>query len=208
MIGRKITPAGADTINAANSAAKDDMVHVTANASPGWEFVGWTTDGPPLADASKKTTTFTMPEKAVTVEAEFRMVMHTVTIGPLTGGKISVDGGEAMVLGTISVQENKACSIEVVADPGWYFWSWGADPRPVSSDFSGMAAYFRAQQDFTLSATFEQAYVPIYMDTEGITNSDAEGAAESGGNGYSFLAKAGERVEVRAIPGIGEEFVE
>ena len=54
------------------SYAEGATVTITANDRSGYTFTGWSSADVTFADASSKTTTFTMPAKAVTVTANYR----------------------------------------------------------------------------------------------------------------------------------------
>lgn len=54
------------------SYAESATVTITANDRSGYTFTGWSGANVTFADASKKTTSFTMPAKAVTVTANYR----------------------------------------------------------------------------------------------------------------------------------------
>ena len=87
----------ADKLNA----TLGETVTITAYDMAGKKFVGWTTeDGMTFADATKATTTFTMPEKNVTVKANFEDLPATyhVTVVGGTADKTEYAPGETVTI--------------------------------------------------------------------------------------------------------------
>lgn len=78
---------------------KDQTVTITADTREGYEFTEWTSDvGVVFADSKAKTTTFTMPSKAVSVTANYK----TVNIDGGSSGGSSSSGGSASSSSTSS----------------------------------------------------------------------------------------------------------
>ena len=70
-------------------------VTITANDRSGYTFTGWSGADVTFADAAAKTTTFTMPEKAVTVTANYRRNSSGVVDN---GGESTTDGSSAVIV--------------------------------------------------------------------------------------------------------------
>ena len=74
--------------------AEGDTVTVTADERNGYTFTGWSSgDGVTFADSKAKTTTFTMPAKAVAVKANYTRNSSGGNTGGGSGGSGNHDGG-------------------------------------------------------------------------------------------------------------------
>lgn len=95
--------------NGSATYAEGDTVTITANTAPeGQHFTGWTvvSGGVALADASKVTTTFTMPDKAVEIKANYEVNTYTITARSDSNGAVSPVG-----IITVNHGEDKAFTI-------------------------------------------------------------------------------------------------
>ena len=97
-----------------------DTVSITADAAaPGTEFAGWTSaDGVAFADAAALSTTFVMPAKNVTVTANHRITVATLTMVVVGNGAVSPAPG------THEVPLNVPQNIAATADANWHFVNW------------------------------------------------------------------------------------
>lgn len=87
----------------ASKATEGTKVTLTANAAPaGKVFDKWVVSGATVADTSKVTTTFTMPENDVTAQATYKNVVYKVTV---TNGKASAS--TAVMGGSITLTANQ-----------------------------------------------------------------------------------------------------
>ena len=84
--------------------SEGEKVNITANDRSGYTFTNWTgSDGVVFANASSKTTSFTMPAKAVTVRANY-----SANGGGYSGGSSGgTTSGESSLDGTSPKEENK-----------------------------------------------------------------------------------------------------
>lgn len=97
---------------------KGDIVTIKANDKPGYTFIGWSSaDGVNFADIKAKTTTFEMPEKPVTVIANFKKDGDN-TLGYMA----TVNGGSG------SGEYSEGDIVTIIADkkPGYTFTGWSS----------------------------------------------------------------------------------
>ena len=80
------------------SYADGATVTITANNRSGYTFTGWSGADVTFADASQKTTTFTMPAKAVTVSANYRQNNSGGNGGGSDGGSSSNDNNSSPIV--------------------------------------------------------------------------------------------------------------
>ncbi len=96
------SPSVGSTLTGSTSTAHyGGPISISATVPDGYSFAGWTTsDGVTFADATSNSTSFTMPAKDVTVQANFKRI-HTVTwyvngssysTGVMTGNTKVIDG--------------------------------------------------------------------------------------------------------------------
>lgn len=156
--------------------AKDANVSITADTAPsGKEFDKWiSSDGMTFANANASSTTFTMPEKAVTVTATYKdlpVVTYTVTFnkngGDTEAGQITkaaISGGN---VGTLPTAPTKS---------GYNFSGW-------NTAANGSGTVFTAATAVTANLTVyaQWTLVPSGGSPSGGSSSRGGGGSSSGG---------------------------
>ena len=124
-------------------------VSIFATAPTGQRFVRWTSDdGVVFDNAESAETTFTMPDKNVTVTAEFEYIPYTVTV---VGGTAYTDGEPAE-----SITAEYGDYINIVADvpTGKRFVKWTSDSADVvfGSETSATTTFEMPAKNVTVTA--------------------------------------------------------
>ena len=140
----------AQTTGAGNY-VKDATVTIDAGTRSGYTFDGWTSeDGVIFANAGKARTTFTMPEKAVTVTANWMRNpsydYYIISASAGTGGSISPSG-------SISVREGLDKTFIIIPDSGWRISDVLVDGKSVGAVTS--YTFDNVQMKHTIEATFK-----------------------------------------------------
>ena len=145
----------------AGSYAKDATVTIDAGTRSGYTFDGWTSeDGVTFASAGSVQTTFTMPEKAVTVTANWKKKSSgggggsssskdyfTIIASARTGGSISPSG-------SISVREGQDKSFTITPDSGYHILSVLVDGKSIGAVTS--YTFDDVQKKHSIEAVFEK----------------------------------------------------
>jgi hypothetical protein len=132
-------------------------VSIRAEPASGYGFVNWTADAQvTFDDDTAEETTFTMPDQAVTIIAHFGVAYDlTMAIDPVGGGDvIDVAGKGAYAAGATA-------RISAVANPGYAFGNWTADPTVTFGSVGAAETTFTMPaQPVTVTAHFTQALPP------------------------------------------------
>lgn len=176
-------------------------ITVTAAASEGYEFKGWTENGSIVSGDAEYT--FTVDADR-TLTATFEKepapvpVTHTVSVSadPAEGGTVSGSG---------TYQDNESVTVTATANIGYTFKIWTEGGSAVSTS----AAYtFTATADRTLAAVFEKEPdnpdppTPVTTYTVSVNASPTAGGTVSGGGSYQENTS----VTVRATANSGYTF--
>lgn len=141
----------------AGSYAKDATVTIDAGTRSGYTFDGWTSaDGVTFANAGSAQTTFTMPDKAVTVTANWKKNSggggggssydyYTITASAGTGGSISPSG-------SVSVREDTDKTFTITPDSGYHISDVLVDGKSVGAVTS--YTFEDVQKKHTIEAVF------------------------------------------------------
>lgn len=189
------------TASGSGSYSDGASVTVSAFASEGYEFKGWTenstivsTEASYTFDATaNRTLTATFEKKQAPAP-----VTHTVSVSadPAAGGTVTGNG---------TYQENASVTVTATANEGYTFKHWTESGSGVSTS----AAYtFTATADRTLVAVFEKDSdepdppTPVTTYTVSVSASPAAGGTVSGGGTYLSGASA----TVRAVVNPGYTF--
>lgn len=143
-------------ITGAGSYAKDATVTIDAGTHSGYTFDGWTSaDGVKFANADSEKTTFTMPDKAVTVTANWTKKSsggggpsydyYTITASAGTGGSISPSG-------SVSVREGRDKTFTITPDSGYHISDVLVDGKSVGAVTS--YTFENVQKKHTIEAVF------------------------------------------------------
>ena len=137
--------------------AKDATVTIDAGTRSGYTFDGWTSaDGVTFADKNRTQTTFTMPDKAVTVTANWKKNSggggggssydyYTITASAGTGGSISPSG-------SVSVREDTDKTFTITPDSGYHISDVLVDGKSVGAVTS--YTFEDVQKKHTIEAVF------------------------------------------------------
>lgn len=136
-------------------AVADTEITITATADDGYEFVKWIIMGATPDEETEETTTFTMPEAAVTVEAEFALLPPTeydITVTPANHGEIAVTVDDEPIVKAIADTE---ITITATANDGYMFVKWiitGATPENVNAETT---TFTMPESNVTVAAEFK-----------------------------------------------------
>ena len=172
-------------------------VSIFATAPTGQRFVRWTSaDGVVFEDETSAETTFTMPDKDVTVTAVFEYINYTVSV---TGGTAYTDGEPA---GSITAEYGDFINIVAEVPTGKRFVKWTSDSADVvfDSETSETTSFEMPDKDVTVTAVFE--YIDYTVTVNGGTAQVNDGVASA-----SVKAHYGEEVTITAAaPATGMKF--
>lgn len=151
-----------------------DSQTITASASPGWQFTGWSGTG--IANPADATTTVIV-DGDKTLTAHFARIQHTLTVttSQVEGGTVS--GGGVFDRGSTQ-------PITATPAPGWHFDGWSgtgiADPNSPATSVS-------IDTNKTVTANFaptdSDANANGILDTWESANFGSTGAGENPANG-------------------------
>ncbi len=132
---------------------KDDQVSISAQASAGYKFTGWTAPAGHFVDASAAQTVFIMPPEAVTVTANFEP-LHQLNMAASPP-----EGGTALDLtGTGPYDVGDEVEIGAQANEGYRFTGWTAPAGQFADASSANTVFIMPPQDVTVTANFAPAY--------------------------------------------------
>jgi hypothetical protein len=172
-------------------------ISIRAVANPGYGFVGWTANTTvTFGNATFAETTFTMPDQAVTVTANFEAAYNlTMVADPVAGGSaidVAAEGAYA---------EGTEVNIKAETAAGYGFVNWTADPTVTFDDATAEETTFTMpDQAVNVTAHFGLAYnLTVAADPVG------------GGNAIDVAGKGayaeGATVRIKAEPAAGYGFV-
>ena len=188
----KTEPDDGGTVSGGGSYIHGELVTVSATASEGYEFVNWT-EGENIV-SSQSSFTYTMPGKDVTMTANFREIVYTLTLvaDPTEGGTFDGEGTYA---------EGENIQVSAAVSPGYEFVSWTNGESIVSTQSS--FTYTMPGNDVTLTANFQEVESPPENYTLTLVANPAGAGILQGGGSYV----EGEEVLVSAAATEGYEFV-
>ena len=150
-----VAPAGTGTatdVTNTSPYAPDTVVSIKAIPAIGYQFASWSAPAGVFGNATAAETTFTMPDQAVTVTANFEEgVTHTLTMAasPVMGGTATDVTGHSIYT------EGEVVTLQAVAASGYQFVRWTAtagtfgNPDAASTIFNMPGVYV------TVTANFE-----------------------------------------------------
>lgn len=165
------------------SFVEGETVTVKAGSAPeGHEFTGWTSaDGVDFADASSEETTFTMPDKAVTVTANYKAKIFKVTFVDENGTTLAESDVE---------YAKTADKPDCTAPDGYKLDGWYQDPAFTKAyDFSTPVA------SDTIVYVKWAAIAYVVTDITGVTNDNA----------HTWTRGSGKAVVITVKPAEGED---
>jgi uncharacterized repeat protein (TIGR02543 family) len=176
----------------------ETTVSIKAEAAAGYKFVNWTAPegAGTFASATAAQTTFTMPEEATTVTANFvKAYTLTMAVSPDDSGTATDETGQSpYTTGTV-------VSIKAVPAAGYRFVNWAATADILfGSDKAAETTLTMPAQNITVTANFVKAYTLTMA-----VSPDGGGMAtdETGQSPYA----AGAVVNIKAVPAAGYAFV-
>jgi hypothetical protein len=127
-----VDPAGGGTVTDVSDESPYEagtIVSIKAEANAGYRFVNWTAvPDVVFHNATAAEATFTMPDEAVTVTANFEPILTyalTMTVAPVAGGVATDETGAN------SYGAGATVAIKAAAAPGYGFANWTAVPKVV-----------------------------------------------------------------------------
>lgn len=112
-----ITAGTGGTVTGTAKYSQGDTVTITATPDLGYTFANWTvlSGGVTLANANSASTSFTMPNNAVSVQANFTRKPYLVTINPTSAGTIT---------GNTYYNAGDTVTVKAVPNNGYVFSKW------------------------------------------------------------------------------------
>ena len=135
------------------------VVSIKAEANAGYRFVNWTA-APEVAfdNANAAETTFTMPDKAVTVTANFVAVCQ-LTTSSTTGGSVIAPGE-----GKFTYDAGQPVSLVASPDDGYEFVEWTGNVANID-DLNAASTTIAMDGDYSITANFEEDEEPPLVST-------------------------------------------
>lgn len=189
-----VSPSGGGTVTlGASSGYYNDQINITASASTGYAFSGWTTTGGTIASASSVSTKITMPAANTTVTASFTHVSYSVS------SVVSPSGGGTVTLGASSAYYNDSVSITATPETGYQFSGWTTTGGTIASASSASTTLTMPNANVTVTATFTKIDYAI------TTSVDPAGAGTIS-TSPSSTAQIGDTVVISQSPSVGFAF--
>ena len=151
---------------------------------------------------------FTMPEKNVTVSAEFGLIDYKITKNTMTNGSVTVKNSEGAEIDTANAGET--VTLAATPDDGFALKNFMVkDSNNIMMELSGMGntrTFRMPAKNVTVSATFEGAPYNLTISDKitGGTVTAAGSGVETAGN--ATTAKAGSEVTLTVTPDTGFNF--
>ncbi len=125
-------------------------IAIEAVAAAGYQFVNWTAAPDVVFDnANAAETTFTMPDEAVTITANFVAVCQ-LTISTTTGGSVIAPGE-----GKFTYDVGQPVSLVAEPDDGYRFVEWTGNVATID-DLNAASTTVIADGDYSITANFEE----------------------------------------------------
>lgn len=151
---------GSISAGASGNYAAGNVISLIAVPETGYAFSGWTATSGKFSDAASASCSFTMPDGAATVTANFTPVRYTITVQSEAGGSVNeeVSGQYPM---------NSKINLKATPDEGYTFKRWlnyygGA----FENEFSPETVYTSPAASVTIYAQFEEDVSSIMFDQE------------------------------------------
>lgn len=126
------------------------VVSIKAEANAGYRFANWTAAPEVVFDnANAAETTFTMPDEAVTVTANFVEVCQ-LTISSTTGGSVIAPGE-----GKFTYDAGQLVSLVAEPDDGYKFVEWTGNVATID-DLNAASTTVITDGDYSITANFEE----------------------------------------------------
>ena len=134
----------------------DDVVQLTAEAEPGWHFVGWTGG----VTSTSPTVSLTM-RQTETVIAHFEQEHYTLDVNLVNNG-VGVGGAVSLSPSQTTYLYGDEVTLTATPNPGWTFggWSGGATGTELSTKVT-------ITDDTVVTATFDQIHYNLNVTVVG-----------------------------------------
>ncbi|MCL2637897.1 MAG: InlB B-repeat-containing protein [Oscillospiraceae bacterium] len=153
------------------SVLRHTTAEVTANPAPvGMQFKNWTASGVTLADADSVSTSFTMPEQAVSVTANYERLAATVSSLSVSPGTAEVQKGTAFQLSAAVAGANDPTQTVT--------WAVSGGIAGTTINNSGLLTVAADETAETLTVTATSALSANISNTAVITITDEPSAVE------------------------------
>ena len=161
-----------------SEAKKGETVTIKAEVPEDNEFTGWTGEGVEFADATAVETTFEMPEKDVTIKANFKNTVYYVT----------VEGGEASHK---TAKKGETVTITAIIPEEHEFTGWTGEGVEFADATAAETTFTMPEADVKVTANFKEKVYNVTVE-----------------NGSSDIktAKKGETVTIKANVPEGKNF--
>lgn len=169
----KVVPAEGGTITASpeGEVAEGTTVNISAVADEGYEFSGWNCRG--ISNPNKRaSTSFVMPTKDVTVNAEFKKIEEEAEKYTL---KVVTEGGGDVSPKSATYEAGEKVTVTAAAKDGFMFYQWYTEDVKLKSSSYYITEFEMPENDVTLRAVFavkqseEKKTVPVTFQTNGGT---------------------------------------
>jgi hypothetical protein len=132
--------------------APGTVVSIKAVPAIGYQLANWSAPAGSFGNTTAATTTFTMPDQAVTVTANFEeAITHTLNMAasPVVGGTATDVTGHSIYT------EGEVVTIQAVAASGYGFVRWTATAGTLGNANAASTIFTMPGADVTVTATFE-----------------------------------------------------
>jgi hypothetical protein len=173
------------------------IVSITAEANAGYRFVNWMATPEVVFDnANAAETTFTMPDEAVTITANFIAVCQ-LTICSTAGGEVTTPGE-----GTFTYDASTVTNLVASPDAGYRFVNWTGNVTNIAN-VDAASTTIAVNSDYSVIANF----VETPADRFAVTTSSTDGGSITTPGEGSFVYDEGTVVNLEAEPDEGYRFV-
>ena len=140
----------ATDVTGASSYAAGTVVGIKAEAAEGYVFAGWTATAGIVGNVTAAETTYTMPDKNVTISARFELKAgwYELTI-------LSTDGGTTTPAeGTYVLESGTTTDLKAIAAEGYVFGNWTATAGVVGNITAAEIIFTMPGEAVTITASF------------------------------------------------------
>jgi len=174
------------------------VVSIKAEANAGYRFVNWMATPEVVFDnVNAAETTFTMPDEAVTITANFVAVCQ-LTICSTAGGEVTTPGE-----GTFTYDASTVTNLVASPDAGYRFVNWTGNVTTIVN-VDAASTTIAMNSDYSVIANF----VETPADRFAVTTSSTDGGSITTPGEGSFVYNEGTVVNLEAEPEEGYRFVQ
>jgi uncharacterized repeat protein (TIGR02543 family) len=186
-----VSPSGGGSVTAGGSQGYNTKKQLVATPATGYSFSSWTKTACTLSTTSAATTTFTMPNSAATVTANFTLNSYTLTtaVSPTGGGTVTAGG---------SMGYNTTKQLVATASTGYSFSSWSNTAGTLSTTSAATTTFTIGASAATVTANFTHNTYTL-----------SSAVSPSGGGSVTLGAASGyynDSISISAAPSTGYSF--